>query len=138
VAHGSTRGSLTEGAWLTLRALAALLLAIGFYLAALTLAGVLLFIAATGLWYGKLLFVKVALFLFVAAAAIVWAIWPRPDHFDPPWPVLDRKEAPRLFALIDEVAGATRQRAPRTVYLIPDANAWVMQRGGTLGVGGRR
>jgi hypothetical protein len=59
VAHGSTRGSLTEGAWLTLRALAALLLAIGFYVAVLTLVGVLLFIAGTGLFYGKLLFLKV-------------------------------------------------------------------------------
>ncbi|HVG76516.1 MAG TPA: M48 family metallopeptidase [Patescibacteria group bacterium] len=138
MAHGSTRGSLTEGAWLTLRALAALLLAIGFYVAVLTLVGVLLFIAGTGLFYGKLLFLKVALFLLAAAGAILWAIWPHRDHFDPPWPTLDRKEAPRLFALIDEVAAATRQRLPRTVYLIPDANAWVMQRGGTLGVGGRR
>jgi hypothetical protein len=69
VAHGSTQGSLTEGAWLTLRALAALLLAIGFYVAALTLVGVLLFMAGTGLFYGKLLFLKVALFLLAAAGA---------------------------------------------------------------------
>ena len=71
MAHGSTRGSLTEGAWLTLRALAALLLAIGFYVAVLTLVGVLLFIAGTGLFYGKLLFLKVALFLLAAAGAIL-------------------------------------------------------------------
>jgi heat shock protein HtpX len=40
---------------------------------------------------------------------------------------------PQLFAEIDGVARATGQAMPADVYLVPDVNAWVAQRGGMMG-----
>jgi hypothetical protein len=55
-----------------------------------------------------------------------------------PGPLLYLQEQPRLFALIDELARETGQKEPDDVYLIHDVNAWVTQRGGFPGFGGRR
>jgi Zn-dependent protease with chaperone function len=43
-----------------------------------------------------------------------------------------------LFKLISGVSNATSQDAPTEVYLVPDVNAWVAQRGGVMGFGSRR
>jgi heat shock protein HtpX len=55
-----------------------------------------------------------------------------------PGPRLTRKGQPRLFAAIEEVARACKQSVPSEVYLIPQVNAWVSQRGGVLGLFSRR
>jgi heat shock protein HtpX len=70
--------------------------------------------------------------------SILWSLIPRWDKFQPPGAVLQRSEHPRLFAEIDNLAASLKQSLPQEVYLIPDLNAWVAERGGTMGFGGRR
>ncbi len=120
------------------RAALAVLLMVGFYLLALAIAGGLLFIPYAEWVYAHRLHPKLALLCVVGAGVILWAILPRIDRFDPPWPRLQPGEHPRLFALIRGVAQATGQAMPVEVYLDPDLNAWVAQRGGVMGVGSRR
>lgn len=123
---------------LTVRAVIALVLMIGFYAVALGLAGFLLYLPYAEVVYAHRIHLKLLLFCLIGAAIIVSAIWPRRDRFDPPWPVLTRREESRLFRLLESVARATGQRMPKTVYLTPEVNAWVAQRGGVLGFGGQR
>jgi heat shock protein HtpX len=70
--------------------------------------------------------------------SILWSLIPRRDKFQPPGAVLQRSQHPRLFAEIDNLAVSLKQSLPQEVYLIPDLNAWVAERGGTMGFGGRR
>lgn len=120
------------------RALAAVALLIGFYVLAVAAAVVLfagpLLLADRGLR----LPVQVILPCWIAAATIGWAILPRIDRFDPPFPRLTPEGQPRLFALLGDLARRTGQAMPAEVYALPDVNAWVAQRGGVMGIGGRR
>lgn len=81
---------------------------------------------------------KVGLFCAVGAFLILKAMLPRRDHFEPPGPRLEPGQQPRLFAEIRSLASATRQAPPAEVYLLPDVNAFVGQRGGLMGIGSRR
>jgi hypothetical protein len=65
-------------------------------------------------------------------------VLPRVDRFEPPGMELFPQTEPRLFAEIKHVAALTGQRAPAHVYLVPDVNAFVTERGGVMGVGSRR
>jgi heat shock protein HtpX len=56
----------------------------------------------------------------------------------PPGPPLTEQEQPRLFAELRRIAGDVGQSMPVEVYLDPQVNAWVAQRGGAMGVGARR
>ncbi len=47
--------------------------------------------------------------------------------------MLNLSQHPRLQAHIKEIADALRQELPQELYLIPDANAWVRERGEVLG-----
>jgi Zn-dependent protease with chaperone function len=123
---------------LAARILLALVLMVGFYLLALGIAGGLLWIPYAEWVYAHRLHPKIALACVIGAGIILWSILPRFDRFDPPWPPLRPGEHPRLFALIREVAAATGQAMPVEVYLDPDLNAWVAQRGGLMGIGSRR
>jgi Zn-dependent protease with chaperone function len=123
---------------MTIRAVIALLLMIGFYVVALGIAGFLLYLPYAEVVYAHRLHFKLAAFCLIGAAVIVWAVLPRRDRFEPPWPTLSRRDESKLFRLIEAVARATGQRVPKTVYLTPEVNAWVAQRGGMLGVGGQR
>ncbi|HEX8693159.1 MAG TPA: M48 family metallopeptidase [Longimicrobium sp.] len=123
---------------LAARAVLAVVLLVGFYLLALAVAAGLLWIPYAEWRYLDHVSVKIALFCVVGAALVLWGIVPRPDRFDPPGPRLAPDEHPRLFALIREVAAATGQAMPAEVYLVPDLNAWVAQRGGVMGLGSRR
>lgn len=71
----------------------------------------------------------------IAAALIVWSVLPRRDRLLAPGPRLDPAQQPRLFKLIGSLARVTGQPVPADVYLLPDANAWVEQRGRVLGLG---
>ncbi|HXE57415.1 MAG TPA: M48 family metallopeptidase [Gemmatimonadales bacterium] len=120
------------------RALLAIVLMVGFYALALGLAAALLAVPLLeveliGRVTGKLTLVAV-----MGAGGILWAIVPRRDRFEPPGPRLGPEEQPRLFAALREVARATGQAMPAEVYLVPDLNAWVAQRGGVMGIGSRR
>jgi heat shock protein HtpX len=119
------------------RAALALLLFVGVYVLALGIAGLLLWLP----WLdaqNTSINARLDLFCLVGAGIIVWNIVPRPDRFRPPGPSLERAAQPRLFAVLDEVAAQTGQAMPAEVYAIPELNAWVTERGGTLGFGARR
>src|SRR5262249_12562420 len=72
------------------------------------------------------------------AGTILWSLVPRRDKFEPPGPLLDRSAQPRLFAEIEQIAAALDESLPSEVYLIPDVNAYVGDRGGLMGIGSHR
>jgi heat shock protein HtpX len=123
---------------LAVRAATAVLLTIGFYVLALGIAFGLLYAVYAELVYTHHVYARPTIFAVVAAGAILWSILPRFDSFKAPGPELDPNSQPELFAVIRDVAGATQQRAPASVYLVGDVNAWVAQRGGIAGFGSRR
>jgi heat shock protein HtpX len=75
-----------------------------------------------------------ALALMVGFYALVLTV----VGFTPPGPLLDEATEPRLFALVRYIAEVTRQAMPSEIYLLGQANAFVAQRGGVMGVGSRR
>ena len=120
------------------RAALAVALLIGFYLFAIAIAAVLLFLPfleyrLIGRVEGHL-----GAFAIIGAGAILWAIVPRVDRFEDPGPRLREEEHPRLFRALREVARGTGQAMPAEVFLVPQLNAWVAQRGGVMGFGSRR
>ena len=120
------------------RAVLALLLMIGFYALAVALAAVLV---AIPYWeYQSLhrVHIKIALACGIGAVLIVWSVLPRWDKFPPPGVLLTQKTQPDLFAAIAAIAAATGQAMPVEVYLVPDVNAFVAQRGGVMGFFSRR
>lgn len=80
------------------------------------------------------------LFVFgiVIAGGLLWSLVPRPDNFKAPGPPLESGQHPLLFAELEKIAASLNEPMPREVYLIGDVNAWVADRGGTLGFGSRR
>lgn len=122
----------------TFRALLAIGLLVAFYLVALAIALGLL--AIPYLEYTSLgrLHIKLALVCVVGSGVILWSLVPRRVPFEPPGPLLSESEQPRLFALLREVARKMGTEVPSEVYLVPDVNAFVTQRGGFLGFGSRR
>ena len=123
---------------LGLRAVLALGLMIGFYGLALGLAIALLWLPYAEVTYAHRIHPKLALGCIVGAAIILWSILPRRDRFEAPGPQLQPAQHPKLFAMLRGVASATKQEMPAEVYLVGDMNAWVAQRGGTIGVGAQR
>jgi heat shock protein HtpX len=121
---------------------AALCLAILVFSYLLTLA-----IALFCLWLPVLLFSSGSFTLggfvlgcmgLIIGGTIIWSLIPRRDEFKVAGVEIDLALQPRLRALIEEIAARIHQRMPDKVYLIPDANAFVTERGGTLGYGGKR
>ncbi len=106
------------------RALLAVALTIGFYVLALGLIAGLI----------AILFVpdvpgRVIGFCLFGAILIAVSIIPRPSHFTPPGPLLNPMGQQRLFAVLDEVARAVGEAMPAEVYVTPEMNAGVLQRG---------
>ena len=124
--------------WLVRRVALAVSLMIGFYVFALTIAAVLLWLPFASWEYIGRIPIKLALMSAGAGLTILWALVPRPDRFAPPGPRLEESEHPRLFALIRDVAAATQQEPPSDVYVLNQMNAWVTHRGGMMGFGSRR
>ena len=85
--------------------------------------------------FGALL---LAVFGIVAGITILWSLLPRRDKFEPPGVRIDLSEQRRLAEEVEAIACALGEPMPAEVYLIADANAFVAQRGGFLGVGSRR
>jgi hypothetical protein len=111
---------------------------IGFYLLALTISAALVFAVYAEARYAHRIHLKLALFCLGGAGLIIWSIIPRPDKFTAPGPPLEEQNHPRLFAEPRRTAKRTGQAMPKEVYLVPDVNAWVSQRGGVMGIGSRR
>jgi Zn-dependent protease with chaperone function len=120
------------------RAAAAVLLMVGFYLLALAIVAALVAIPLAELRYANRLHFKLVIFSAIGVYAILRGILPRRDKFEAPGPTLRREEHPRLFAMLEEVARTTGQAMPTDVYLVPEVNAWVAQRGGAMGFGSHR
>jgi Zn-dependent protease with chaperone function len=122
---------------LAFRAVLALLLMVGFYVLALAVAGLLIFLIFIQI-ASRIFNAYLSVFCLFGAWIIMWSIFPRIDRFIPPGPRLEAKNHPRLFAELESIAGAVGQPMPAEVYLIPEVNAWVGQRGGFMGIGSRR
>ncbi|MCB8960180.1 MAG: M48 family metalloprotease [Ardenticatenales bacterium] len=120
------------------RAIIAILLTIGFYLLAVAVVLLLLYIPYGMAVYANRVDVRILLGCFAGAVAVLSAIWPRRDVFVPPGPALAEASQPTLFRNIRQVAALTDQAMPAEVYLVGDVNAFVAQRGGLLGLGSKR
>lgn len=120
------------------RAALAVALLIGFYLLAIGIAVGLLYIPYAEWVYATRVTARILIFCVGGAIAILRGILPRRDRFDPPGPIITAAEQPRLFAVVKEAAAATNQAMPAEVYLVPEVNAFVAQRGGVMGFASRR
>jgi hypothetical protein len=114
------RHNAVVGSSLAVRAVAALLCMVGFYVLVLTLAvGIF---ALIGLYLAHT-FSQVphaAVLLFAALpAAMLWSLLPQLDHLEPPGPPLLLEEHPRLAAVVRAIAAATHQKLPHVAYCTP-------------------
>jgi Zn-dependent protease with chaperone function len=123
---------------LALRAAVAILLMIGFYALAIGLAGSLFWLAWAMVVDGHHVYPKLIAFCVIGGGLILWSIVPRVDRFEAPGPRLEPTGSPRLFAMLSDLARRTGQPMPADVFLVPDVNAFVANRGGILGIGTRR
>jgi Zn-dependent protease with chaperone function len=130
----STQSSSQPGPSLAGRAALAILLMVGFYLLAITLAATLILgpVMVSGVP------IRLLLMGWLAGGVVLWSIIPRIDSFEPPGPELDARAQPRLFGEIATIASATGQPMPNEVYLVADVNAFVARRGGVMGFFSRR
>jgi len=119
------------------RAVLAVLLLVGFYVLALGIAFGLLWVPYAEFVYPQRLTPKLALICILGAVAILWSVLPRPDTFIVS-SQLKREKYPKLFKALEAVARATNQAVPAEIYLVRDVNAWVMQRGGSMGLSVRK
>jgi len=120
------------------RAALAVLLMFGFYVLAAGVVLALVYLPYAEWHYADRLDLRLLVFSLVGALAVLSGVAPRFDRFRAPGPRLARQEQPRLFEIVDQIAKATDQRTPRDVFLVPELNAWVAQRGGIVGIGSRR
>src|SRR5687767_4844991 len=115
------------------RAALAAVLMLGFYVLALGIVAVLVYIPYAEWTYAGRLHVKLAAFCLLGAGAIALAIVPRSDRFEDPGPELEPERFSQLFACIGAIARQTGQAMPSQVFLVGDLNAWVANRGGVMG-----
>jgi heat shock protein HtpX len=119
------------------RATLAVLLTIGFYGLALGISAALLAVAWL-LWVNGHGINRATGFCLLGAGAILWSILPRPERFVAPGPALEASSNPRLFSELTDVAAKVGEPMPHEVYLVPEMNAGVRERGGLMGFGRRR
>ncbi|ABF41741.1 peptidase M48, Ste24p [Candidatus Koribacter versatilis Ellin345] len=74
----------------------------------------------------------------ILGCTILWSLVPRRDKFEAPGPTLAPDTCPRLFTELNQIAGDLNEAMPAEVYLVPDMNAFVAERGGFMGFGRRR
>jgi Zn-dependent protease with chaperone function len=122
---------------LLFRALLAVGLTVAFYALALGIAGLLLTFAWFNL-HARHPQARAILFAVIGAGMILWSVFPRREKFTSPGPRLLPGTQPRLFRELHGIAKGAGQAMPAEVYLVPELNAGVLQRGGILGIGGRR
>ncbi len=120
------------------RALLALLLMVGFYALGAATIMLVLYLPYAEFRYLHHISVRLVVFSLVGAGAILGGVLPRIDRFPDPGPRLTAAGQPRLFAMLTPLAKATGQAEPKHVFLVPDLNAWVAQRGGLMGIGSHR
>ncbi|MFE2582080.1 M48 family metallopeptidase [Streptomyces sp. NPDC059378] len=101
---------------------------------ALIVHGVTLALAVGGIWCVVAGWGGVGMVAGLVPLLMAWALAPRVGRLPDDWPVLFRADAPELFALVDEVAGAVGTRSVHAIAVDGDINASVT----TYGVRGRR
>jgi Zn-dependent protease with chaperone function len=116
----------------------ALFLLIGFYIFSFVVALGLLYVPYAEIKYLNRIHIKLAMICIAGSGIILWSIFPRRDRFLPPGPRLLPTNQPRLFEELAKIASQVNQKMPEEVFLINEANAWVSQRGGILGIGSKR
>ncbi|WP_229400710.1 M48 family metallopeptidase [Micromonospora okii] len=126
----------------TYRALASVLMLIGFYVVALLQ---LAAVVALAFWLHQrvsgLATAKLTIPLLLALGAVLVGLWRAIRTKSEPAPglVLDERVAPRLWATVRELAAEVGTRAPDEIRLVPEVNAAVAEQSTMLGlVGGRR
>jgi len=129
---------MAKSSSLAFRASIAVVLLVGFYVLAIAIAAVLAYIPYAEWNYAHRLHIKLTLGCIAGAAIILWSIVPRIDRFVAPGPELRPDRHPEMFKAIREVAERTKQDPPTSVYIDPEMNAWVAQRGGVMGIGSSR
>jgi len=77
-------------------------------------------------------------FGLVAGLTILWSLIPRRRKVEVKGARIDLSRQPRLHAQIAEIAAALREPMPSEVYLVADANAFVMESSGPFGLNKRR
>ncbi len=119
------------------RAVSAIFLLIGFYVLVIAVAA--LMIAAPFLeWkFAHTLHLQLA-FLAFGGVLLLWALVPRPAKWADPGVAFDAQSQPELWAMVERVAAQTDQKPPAHAYLLDEVNAFVVNRGGVLGIGGSR
>jgi len=120
------------------RGIVAVLLTIGFYGLALAIVALLLFLIYAQVAIANRINIRLTLACLITAGVILWSILPRIDRFTPPGPRLEPDRNPDLFRQVNDIARQVDQKPPDDVYLLPEVNAFVAQRGGLLGIGSRR
>ena len=118
----------------------AIALTVGFYALALGMCAALLGLDYLLLFEGRfgLFGLKILLFSLIGIGTILFSVIPRREKFEPPGSLLAAQDFPGLFAMFQDIADKTGQAMPAEVYLLPDLNAFVLERGGTLGYGRTR
>lgn len=120
----------TTGPSLRNRALLAVALTVAFYGMALAIA-LGLIVAPVAVWAssgrGN---IWITLAMVGAGLAILKAIVPERDRFEPPGPQLTRERHPRLHELLDEVARDVGEPPADAVYIDLEANASVLEHRG--------
>jgi Zn-dependent protease with chaperone function len=66
----------------------------------------------------------------VLSGTILWSLIPRREPLNIIGIEIDLSQHHRLKALVEEIAAALEERLPSAVFLVPDANAFVTERGG--------
>src|SRR5687767_15019431 len=97
---------------MTGRVVLAIVLLLGFYALALSLAAFLVWWPFQSAEFSY----SSGPSCLIVAAMIVWAIFPRWDRFPVPGPQLMPAEHPRLFEQLRQVAHATGERMPDEVF----------------------
>ncbi len=120
------------------RAILAIVLFIGFYVLALGIAALLVYLPYLELTAAHRIHVKIVLFCLIGAGMIIWSVLPRFDKFIAPGPVIDLDKNPQFYAAIKDIADQSQQTMPEQIYLVSDLNAWVASRGGIMGFGSKR
>lgn len=121
-------------------AILTLLMIAASYLFILVIAAACVYLPALLLQFDYPGFFQVVLFLagLAIAGTMLWSLVPRSDKFTPTGFEVDRSSQPRLFAELDRMAGLLNEPLPEKIYLTPDVEAWVADRGGIAGFNSHR
>lgn len=115
----------------------AILLFVGFYVGSILGAAALFFVT----YFYVVSADSIGYLPFVSAflgCSVIWTMIPRWDRFKPPGTELKAEDQPELFGFLRETADEVGEKMPAHVYLVPDTNAWVTNRGGLMGLGSKR